>query len=274
MSFSEASFNAVMNSQQFLEQGYLPNMENLYTPGAVETNVYFTDYYNAAQCGGIAPRYAVKELNFSQGKLGKTKSPTDLAIEGNGFFVVTDGVKDVYTRNGKFAIKDGVLTHPNGLKVKGYVLDEAGQIKGEPTTIEMGLDPQTKLFGGKYTGYKFDEAGIMYGQITEVDPVTKNAVTSESPIYQVAMASFANPSGLKPVGLAVFAPTENSGPAVLGLAGEGSLGAIKPQHLEMTNIDYIQQTYKASRAKQSHSANFAVIKAQDEITKMSINLIK
>jgi len=268
------AFNSIMNTQEISEQ-YYTNMQNRFTPGAVEENIYFTDYYNAYQAsGGPAPKYAVRELNFSQGKVTPVDSPTSLAIEGNGFFVVSDGRKDVYTRNGKFSFKDGALIHPNGLKVKGYALDESGQQKPELINIEMSLDPETKLYNGKYTSYKFDEYGTMYGLETNIDPITKNVVTNEVPIYRVAVATFANSSGLRPVGLTIYSNSENSGPAVVGTAGQGALGMIKPQHLELSNIDYIQQAYKAGQAKQASSANFSVIKAQDEINKMSINLIK
>lgn len=268
------TFNSIMTTQEMADQYYY-NMQNRFTPGAVEENVYFTDYYNAYQAsGGPTPKYAVKELNFKQGKITPVDSPTSLAIEGNGFFVVSDGRKDVYTRNGKFTVKEGVLTHPNGLKVRGYAFDEQGNIKNELTNIEIGLDPETKLYAGKYSAYKFDESGTMYGQVTEVDPITKNAVTSEVPVYRIAIASFANPGGLKSAGLTIYTNTENSGPPVIGTPGQGALGMIKPQHLELSNVDYIQQAYKAGQARQASSANFAVIKAQDEINKMSINLIK
>lgn len=268
------TFNSIMTTQEMADQYYY-NMQNRFTPGAVEENVYFTDYYNAYQAsGGPAPKYAVKELNFSQGKVTPVDSPTSLAIEGNGFFVVSDGRKDVYTRNGKFTFKDGALIHPNGLKVKGYALDESGQPKAELTNIEMSLDPETKLYNGKYTGYKFDEYGTLYGQETNIDPITKNVVTNEVPLYRVAVATFANSSGLRSTGLTIYTNTENSGPAVVGTAGQGALGMIKPQNLELSNVDYVQQAYKAGQARQASSANFAVIKAQDEINKMSINLIK
>lgn len=270
----DTTFNSIMNTQEMTDQ-YYTNMENRYTTGAVEENIYFTDYYNAYQAsGGPTPKYAVKELKFSQGRVTPVESPTSLAIEGNGFFVVSDGRKDVYTRNGKFAFKDGALIHPNGLKVKGYALDENGQQKAELTNIEMGLDPETKLYNGKYTSYKFDEYGTMYGLETNIDPITKNVVTNEVPIYRVAIATFANSSGLRPAGLTIYSNSENSGPAVIGTAGQGALGMIKPQSVELSNIDYPQQAYKAIQARQATSTSFAVIKAQEAINTMSINLIK
>ncbi|MFH1453486.1 MAG: flagellar hook basal-body protein [Armatimonadota bacterium] len=272
--FNDVIYNQQVYSQQEME-AYYENMQNMYTPGARAVNTQFVDVYSEyVPVGGTAPRHAVTEVDFSQGKLTKTKSPTDLAIEGNGFFVVTDGTNDAYTRNGKFSVKDGVLTAQNGLKVKGYKLDENGQLAGDPVAIEMGLDPETKLYSGRYTGYKFDEAGILYGTETMVDPVTKNAVTTEVPIYQVAIASFANASGLKPAGATTFVPTTNSGPAIVGYAGEGALGSVKPSHLEMSNVDYIQQTYHASRIKQQQSTGMKILQVQDELIKSATNMIR
>ena len=62
---------------------------------------------------------------FTQGTLQTTGVSTDVALNGDGFFVVkgtVDGLSsNFYTRAGTFAIdKDGVLTNPAGLKVQGY----------------------------------------------------------------------------------------------------------------------------------------------------------
>jgi len=71
---------------------------------------------------------------FSQGTLTQTESPTDLAITGNGFFVV-DGVEGrAFTRDGSFHFdKEGKLVNGSGEKVQGFQADESGKI-----TSKMG----------------------------------------------------------------------------------------------------------------------------------------
>jgi hypothetical protein len=73
------------------------------------------------------------ETDFIQGAFEKTESVTDLAVEGDGFFILKESGADgnlFYTRNGQFIIdKDGFLVSTDGLRVQGYVLNpETGQI--------------------------------------------------------------------------------------------------------------------------------------------------
>ncbi len=57
----------------------------------------------------------------SQGAITNTDRPTDLAIEGEGFFVVNDGRQNYYTRDGSFSRDaNGDLVNVNGLRVMGY----------------------------------------------------------------------------------------------------------------------------------------------------------
>src|SRR5205085_9335810 len=79
---------------------------------------------NPSQVGLGVALGAVDTLQ-SQGNLQTTGKATDLAIQGNGFFVVSGGNNVVYTRDGSFDLdSDGVLVNPaSGLKLLGYVAD-------------------------------------------------------------------------------------------------------------------------------------------------------
>jgi flagellar hook protein FlgE len=75
---------------------------------------------NPTQIGGGVKLQAT-DRKFSQGSLESTGEQFDVAISGDGFFVVTDGVTDFYTRAGMFSPDDnGILTAPGGLKVKRF----------------------------------------------------------------------------------------------------------------------------------------------------------
>ena len=69
---------------------------------------------------GRGVQLGVISSNFSQGSFSNTDRLTDLAINGNGFFVVSDGADTFYTRNGAFTLNtDGDLVTSTGLQLQG-----------------------------------------------------------------------------------------------------------------------------------------------------------
>jgi flagellar hook protein FlgE len=78
---------------------------------------------------------------FSQGSFESTNSTTDLAIGGDGFFVLrdpSDANNQFYTRAGNFSFdKDGNLVSPAGYIVAGWELDQNGQDIGSITDITL-----------------------------------------------------------------------------------------------------------------------------------------
>jgi flagellar hook protein FlgE len=84
-----------------------------------------------------------------KGSIERTDYFMDLAIEGNGFFVVSDGTSPMFTRAGNLSRDtDGNIVNGNGLKVLGWMADEAGNIdtSAPPAAIripkDMLLQPQ------------------------------------------------------------------------------------------------------------------------------------
>ncbi|MBI1315042.1 flagellar hook-basal body complex protein [bacterium] len=82
--------------------------------------------------GGTNPRQvglgaAVAEIrrDNSQGAISTSASPSDLAIEGKGYFVLSGNQGPVYTRNGSFTLnKENQLVNAQGLRVQGYGIDD------------------------------------------------------------------------------------------------------------------------------------------------------
>jgi flagellar hook protein FlgE len=114
------------------------NLANLNTSGFKSSRVNFSDELSqilrAAQApisggvGGKNPlqigtgtRVASIDVNYAQGGLDPTGRPFDLAIQGDGFFVVTDGTQDYYTRVGAFNLdlNNDLVDSATGLKVRG-----------------------------------------------------------------------------------------------------------------------------------------------------------
>ena len=91
------------------------NIANASTFGAKSSRAEFADMYATSMSGGsasaigIGVTLAAVSQQFTQGNIVATGNPMDLALNGAGFFQVTDGRSPVpYTRNGQFKIdRDG-----------------------------------------------------------------------------------------------------------------------------------------------------------------------
>ncbi len=90
---------------------------------------------------GLGVKMAATDRKFSQGGLENTGEQFDLALQGDGFFVLTDGEREYYTRAGMFSRdSDGILVAPGGLRVKRFPgvgepdgVNPAFQIPGDDT---------------------------------------------------------------------------------------------------------------------------------------------
>ncbi|MBX3171013.1 MAG: hypothetical protein KF760_26635 [Candidatus Eremiobacteraeota bacterium] len=204
------------------------NFKNQFTPG----------FKSRSQWGGP------NDLVWTQGEIFKTQTPTNLAVNGVGCFGLHSEGKIAYTRDGRFSFQEGILRNNDGWSLLGMPVDTKGNIIGEAGSIRLDLDPNTNLYGGRYTGFHFDELGKLYGEATLVDPVTGQQVTASTPLFQVVLFQFPNFAGLQDQN----GPTHNiwlasaqSGRAVSGLPGQGALGAICPGSLELSNVDFMQE---------------------------------
>jgi flagellar hook protein FlgE len=70
------------------------------------------------------------DVNHQQGSLLATGISSDLAIQGNGFFILSDGTKTGYSRDGSFQLNaNGQLIEPGtGMRVQGFVANDQGVI--------------------------------------------------------------------------------------------------------------------------------------------------
>lgn len=106
------------------------NLANLNTTGYKETTVNFQDlFYNLLGTNGASDQLQVgsgvsvasTNTNFTNGSVQDTGLSTDVAITGNGFFVVQDGSNTYYTRAGDFTTDaNGYLVTADGYQVMGY----------------------------------------------------------------------------------------------------------------------------------------------------------
>jgi flagellar hook protein FlgE len=106
------------------------NLSNMSTTAFKSQNVTFSDlfYQQIGSTGsgdplqvGAGTQVASTETDFSQGSIDETGNATDVALNGNGFFVVQNGGTTEYTRDGNFTLSsDGSLTTQGGQQVMGY----------------------------------------------------------------------------------------------------------------------------------------------------------
>ena len=112
------------------------NIANSGTTAYKASSVSFIDLLNqslsASSTVTTGSGVAVSNIttDWTQGSTSSTSSATDLAINGSGFFVVTDSEgATYYTRNGEFSFNsEGVLTTEGDYDVMGYALDDNGNI--------------------------------------------------------------------------------------------------------------------------------------------------
>jgi flagellar hook protein FlgE len=83
---------------------------------------------NPAQIG-LGSRLVGTVQSFAQGAIQRTGRPTDLAVQGDGFFVVQGNGQQLYTRAGSFTLDAaGNLTTQEGMLVQGWQADNTGAI--------------------------------------------------------------------------------------------------------------------------------------------------
>ncbi|MEY8799564.1 flagellar basal-body rod protein FlgG [Leisingera sp. XS_AS12] len=172
----------------------------------------------------------------TQGGLDQTDNQLDLAIDGEGYFVVTrpDGT-NAYSRAGSLQLS------PEGeiVTLEGYLLEPAMVVPDNTTEIEI------------------TQSGLVLAY-------TSDAVEPEE-IGQITLATFINEAGLKPAGNNLMLETAASGEPMIGNPGEDSAGIIRQGYLERSNVDPIKQMTDLITAQRTYEMGAKALKAADEM---------
>jgi flagellar hook protein FlgE len=111
------------------------NIANSSTVGFKESRTLFADVYAASLNGGgsnavgIGVKVSGVQQEFSQGNITVSNNPLDLAINGKGFFRVSDNGSIFYSRNGQFHLDNaGYVVSADNLQLTGYGVDATGNI--------------------------------------------------------------------------------------------------------------------------------------------------
>ena len=189
---------------------------------------------------------------MTQGSVQSTGNPTDMMIQGSGFFVLTtNGTDRVYSRSGAFSLdSDGTLVDPAS---GAQVLDTAMA----PITIT----PDT------YSSYSIDSQGTITG--IRIDD------SSMVGIGNIGIAKFANDAGLSSLGGNFYQESNNSGtPTIYGADTTPYPTGTKliSNAVEMSNVDLSTEFTDMIVTQRGFQANSRVITVSDTLLEELINL--
>ncbi|GMN98536.1 flagellar basal body rod protein FlgG [Parageobacillus thermoglucosidasius] len=260
------------------------NIANVNTYGFKKGRTIFKDLVSqqiagasgpTANRGGVNPKQvglgmqlAAIDTVHTQGSLQPTGRPLDLAISGDGFFVLgekngsttNDLTNLLYTRSGNFYLDAG--DNPNNTTNLDndfrYIVSADGRYLLGTNNERIGIpkSAQSVSIGSDGTVSYVDSTGALRSA------------------GKIQLAKFANNEGLEKVGDNLFRPTASSGVAIIGDVGANGTGTIVSGALEMSNVDLAEEFTEMIVAQRGFQANTRIITTSDEILQELVNLKK
>ena len=213
-------------------------------PGAQDTQGNLTATGTSI---GLGSRVESVQTSFAQGAFQETKGAYDLAIEGKGFFVVTDPAtsQQLYTRAGNFSVnaQNQLVV---GSAQTGRLLQPAIQIPQDAVAVEITAD----------------------GRVLAQSP----GQTSFQQSGQLQLALFPNPEGLLKLGENLFSQTDSSGAPQTGNPAATGFGQIRHGYLEASNVEPVNELIDLITTQRSFELNSQCVQAGDQILQHIANL--
>jgi flagellar hook protein FlgE len=202
--------------------------------------------------------------NYTQGPMNRTGVPTDLAISGNGFFMVRDTISNEQfaTRAGDFRIDNGYLVTNTGERVQGFSdagLSVRGDIKIDTTGMPATSDPTASI-----VSYAIDGQGKVNVNLSDGTSFVRG---------QLLMQNFTDPQALMKQGSNLYSGIASAGPLANPSApGTNGLGVIQSGALELSNVDLSNEMANLIIVQRAFQANSKIITTSDEMLQDLINL--
>ncbi|HXJ55513.1 MAG TPA: flagellar hook-basal body complex protein [Verrucomicrobiae bacterium] len=207
---------------------------------------------------------------YEQGALSRTSVGTDLAVTGNGFFVVRDPLNNstFVTRAGDFRLDEtGFLVTNQGLRVQGYSdagLTTIGDIQINTVGMPATSDPTASI-----VSFAIGEDGRINVNLSDGSQFVRG---------QILMQNFSDPQGLLKEGNNLYSGIGAAGP--LGGAasptpaapGTNGLGKIQAGALELSNVDLGTEFTNLITTQRAYQANARIITTSDEMLQELVNL--
>ena len=185
---------------------------------------------------GLGVKTAAVYQVHDQGDFVNTENSFDLAIQGQGYFIVQapDG-QPAYTRSGNFQLSpDGTIVTPDG-----YPVSPGITVPSNATEVSISQDGQVMA---KIAGQ---------AQLANLG--------------QLELATFVNENGLEALGNNLERETEASGSAIVGTPSSQGLGSVLQGYLEGSNVNPVQEITSLITAQRAYDLNSKVISAADEM---------
>lgn len=192
---------------------------------------------------GSGVRTAATPRIMSQGNVVPTEKELDVAIRGEGFFLVQlpDG-RTAYTRDGSFERDStGQLVNVNGHQIEPGIT-----IPNNANSIAIGPDGTVEAF-------------------LDNDPLPTQ-------IGQLQLARFVNKAGLESIGDNLYVETGSSGPAQIGEPNTDGMGNLMQGYLEMANVNAVTEIADLIAAQRAYEMNARVISGADEMMQATSQL--
>lgn len=192
---------------------------------------------------GLGDRLAATQRIFTQGNLQTTGNPTDIAIEGEGFFRIEmpDGTI-AYTRDGSFKLD----SNRRLVTTDGYP---------EADNIALDQDASSDSITISQSGIV---SNVVNGQVNQVG--------------QITIARFVNPAGLTSIGHNLFMESAASGPPLEGNPGDDGAGTILQSVLEMSNVQVVEEMVNMIVAQRAYESDARAITTSDSMLEIANGL--
>ena len=203
--------------------------------GAQDISNYHMAGVQAAARPGVA----------NQGSITSTTSTTDLAVSGNGFFVVqgADG-ETAMTRAGSFVPNaSGTLINTAGYALMGYSAQGGGALA--PVTVPSGATSVTIATDGTLSAF--------------------NAAGASVASLRIPLANVISPENLTARDLNVYQANDDSGAMTVGTAKTGNLGSINSSSLESSTVDLATELTNMIKAQRGYEENSKVLSTSSDM---------
>lgn len=197
---------------------------------------------------GLGTRVAATSRDFAQGSLDETRSPLDIAIQGDGFFrlALPDG-REAYTRDGHFTFDP----------TTSALVDSNGNLLADGISIPADA-----------TGVTISRQGVVQ--------VSLPGSTTLTTVGQIQIVRFQNPAGLRAVGdnLYIVQDEQITGAPTIFTPGEGGAGSLQQGFLESSNVDLVNELVHMIKAQRAFEMNSNVIRTVDGMLQTVSNLAR
>lgn len=251
-----------MKAQQLNVDNIANNLANVNTTGFKKSRVEFEDVFyqamkplaGAGQSGIVAPAsvevgYGATPVStqrmFTQGEMMATGNATDVAVMGDGFFRVQkpDG-SEAFTRDGSFKVS-----------AEGRLVTNDGY----PLVPDISLPDNTKE--------------VLIGPDGQVS-VRVPGDNLPQQVGQIELVRFMNPAGLSAEGQNLLVATGASGEPMPGTPASEGFGRLAQAHLEVSNVEIVEEMINLITAQRAYEINSKAIKASDEMMTMANDLAR